>query len=336
MSFNKNVPIVLCKKRNMFTNNRVFLLVIIFILSVSCKGQQAQQQHSSLLRVKSNLKSIVNTSRSRTYTNTDILDSVADFINRELSKVCDTVFYQTYSVNGRNYKNVVGSLNTCKEKRLIIGAHYDVAGNQPGADDNASGVSGLLELAHLLSKENLGTRIDFVAYTLEEPPFFGTENMGSYIHAKSLYDSGTDVLGMICLEMIGYFNDTINSQTYPIKGLKLLYGKKGNFITVAQKFNNGKFGRHFKRYIKRQKAIRTISFKAPMKLTGIDFSDHRNYWNFGYSALMVTNTAFYRNHNYHKPTDSIETLDLNRMCYVIDAVFYSIISIQQNHRKKMK
>jgi hypothetical protein len=283
---------------------------------------------SDTSRIENDLRKITKTNKSRNYQNIEILNLVADYIFNEFSKNCDTVYFQKFYVNGIEYKNVIGSIGTEKSKRIIIGAHYDVAGNQEGADDNASGIVGVLELSRLLSKEQLNQRIDFVAYSLEEPPFFRTEYMGSNIHAKSLFDNEIDVNGMICLEMIGYFSDKPNSQNYPVGFLKLFYGSKGDFITVVQKFCNGKFGRRFKRLMKNEGTIKTKSFRGPSFLPGIDFSDHQNYWKYGYSAVMITNTAFYRNKNYHEQTDKMETLDLKRMALVIDEIYLSVKKVK--------
>lgn len=149
------------------------------------------------------------------------------------------------------YKNIICTINPEKKERIIIGAHYDVCGNQDGADDNASGIVGLLELARQLKNLDLNYRIDFVAYTLEEPPFFGTDYMGSHIHAKYLFDNKIPVKGMICLEMIGYYRDDENSQDYPLGFLSWIYGKKGDYITVVQKYWNGKFGNDIKRQMQK-------------------------------------------------------------------------------------
>ena len=213
--------------------------------------------------------------------------------------------------------------------RIVVGAHYDVCGYQQGADDNASGVAGLLELARLLQNQKLNFRIELVAYTLEEPPFFRTKNMGSYIHAKSLSDAKVNVLGMISLEMIGYFKDEKGTQDYPTALLKLIYGSRGNFITLVRKFGAGKFACQFNRAFRQTNVIRTKAFVGPAALPGIDFSDHLNYWAFGFSALMVTDTAFYRNKNYHEPTDTLETLDLKRMAKVIDGVYLALLKLQK-------
>jgi hypothetical protein len=304
----------------------VFLGIIVFLFS-TCKGQVIVTKEADVTNLERTLSYLTGTDAARNSNNVPVLDSIADYIRQELGQYCDTIYFQCYEVGGKTYKNVIGSINTQREQRLIIGAHYDVAGSQPGADDNASGVAGLLELARMLDGVELNYRIDFVAFTLEEPPFFGTKFMGSYIHAQSLAENKVPVKGMVCLEMIGFFNDKKGSQDYPARFLKLFYGSKGDFITVVQKFGNGNFGRKFKRKMKSNHLIRTKSFKAPSFTGGIDFSDHRNYWAFGYSAVMVTNTAFYRNKNYHRKTDTPQTLDLQRMANVVTGVYSALCRI---------
>tara|TARA_R110002096_G_scaffold6222_8_gene28795 strand:+ start:13214 stop:14149 length:936 start_codon:yes stop_codon:yes gene_type:complete len=275
-------------------------------------------------RIKTDLIKITQTPKSRNYQNIKTLNTVADYIKFELGKVSDSTTFQPYQVNGKTYKNVIGSIGTNHKERIIIGAHYDVFGNQQGADDNASGVSGLLELARLLSKEELNYRIDFVAYTLEEPPFFRTQQMGSYIHANYLQVNNIPVKGMICLEMIGYYSNKKGSQNYPISEMNLLYGDIANFITVVQNEKSGEFGNQIQLLMKEQSLIRTISFKGSSLVSGVDYSDHLNYWNFNYPAVMITNTSFYRNKNYHTKNDTIETLDLNKMSAVIEQLYITI------------
>ncbi|HEX6428689.1 MAG TPA: M28 family peptidase [Niastella sp.] len=273
------------------------------------------------------MTAITKTGQFRTYKNIDQLNKTADYIKAIFSKYSDSVFIQEYSVNGEVYKNVICSFGTEIKKRIIVGAHYDVCGNQEGADDNASGVVGLLELARLLKEQKLHHRVDLVAYSLEEPPYFRTEYMGSYMHAKLLADNKTEVYGMISLEMIGYFKDHKKSQSYPVGLLSLFYGNKGNYITLVKKFGTGQFTRKFCRKYKSTKAIRTKKFTGPPALPGIDFSDHLNYWKFGFSALMITDTSFYRNKNYHESTDTMDTLDIYRMAKVIDGVFNSLTAL---------
>ena len=274
--------------------------------------------------IKSHLTAISKTEIFRTYKNIDQLNKTADYIKTVFNQYSDSVFIQEYSVDGQVYKNVICSFGTENKKRIIVGAHYDVCDDQEGADDNASGVVGLLELSRLLKGQKLNQRVDLVAYSLEEPPYFRTEHMGSYIHAKSLVDNKAEVYGMISLEMIGYFKDEKKSQSYPIGLLSLFYGSKGNYITLVKKFGAGQFTRKFCRKYKSTKSIRTKKFAGPPSLAGIDFSDHLNYWKFGFSALMLTDTSFFRNQNYHEPTDTMETLDIKRMAKVIDGVFSTL------------
>jgi len=302
------------------------LIVIVSLLYITfCNSQEHHTRLSDIKRIENDLTLITKTEKSRNYKNVKTLNYVAEYIFNELSKTCDTVFYQKYLVNNVEYKNVIGRINTNNEQeKIVIGAHYDVAGNQEGADDNASGITGMLELSRIISKNQINKKIEYVAYTLEEPPFFRTKKMGSYIHAKSLHEKKEHIRGMICLEMIGYYDDRENSQHYPIENMSLIYGNKGNFITVVEKYGNGSFGKEVLKGMQNSNLIETKSFKGTSSMSGVDFSDHLNYWNFDYSAVMITNTAFNRNTNYHKSTDTMEKLDLNRMSLVIDELYLTL------------
>ncbi|HSC54744.1 MAG TPA: M28 family peptidase [Phnomibacter sp.] len=271
--------------------------------------------------IKHCLELVINTSAPRNYKNTSTLDTVAERIRTEFLQHTDRVSFQTFAVRNHDYKNVIASFEPDSAERIIVGAHYDVCKEQDGADDNASGVAGILELARLLKNQPLQYRIDLVAYSLEEPPFFATTNMGSYFHAQSLHDNKVPVLGMISLEMIGYYSDTANSQTYPLGFFKWIYGDKGNFMTIVQKSFCGAFARKFKKLAFDNNSIPAKSFRVPSFFGGIDLSDHRNYWKFGYSAIMVTNTSFYRNQHYHEKSDQLATLDITRMGQTIETVY---------------
>ncbi|GAA4361536.1 M28 family peptidase [Hymenobacter saemangeumensis] len=255
-----------------------------------------------------------------------MLDSVAAYVRRSLHAAGGRTEEQPYQVNGRTYRNIIASFGPETGPRLIIGAHYDVCGEQPGADDNGTGVAALLETARLLGQQKtLPYRIDLVAYTLEEPPYFRTPQMGSYRHAQRLHQQQVAVRGMVALEMLGYYDDRKNSQRYPFGPLKFIYGSRGNYITVAQKFGNGRFGRQFARRYKHAAGLPVKRFKAPAWLPGIDFSDHLNYWHFGYSAVLLTDTAFYRNAHYHETTDTLSRLDMRRLGLAVDALLATVL-----------
>lgn len=291
------------------------LLLILF--GIVCFKTQAQSDPKDLSK---HLEAITKSGEYRTYNNIGELNRVAEYIYEQFLPYADTTYFQVFEDEGRVYKNVVAEFNPSEVSTIVIGAHYDVCGKQEGADDNASGVVGVLELAKGLKGKTLHHNYQLVAYTLEEPPYFRSEKMGSYVHAKSLHDSDKEVYGMLSVEMIAYFSEEKNSQSYPVSILKWFYGNKGDYITLVNKVHKGKFARKFSREYKKGQYIKTKRFGGPPAIPGIDFSDHLNYWKFGYSALMITDTAFLRNFNYHEKSDQMETLNLNKMAEVIDGL----------------
>jgi Zn-dependent M28 family amino/carboxypeptidase len=225
---------------------------------------------------------------------------------------------QEFVAAGVTYANIIAAVGPEAGERFIVGAHYDVVAGTPGADDNGSGVAALLELARFARKaaKHLSCRIEFVAYALEEPPHFGTETMGSYVHAASLHESQVKVRGMLSLEMLGYFTSAENSQEYPLGLMKLFYPRRGDFIGVVGNFASSSLVSTVARHLETPNLeVRTL--RAPPFLAGVDLSDHRSYWAFGYPAAMVTDTSFYRNPHYHQDTDTIDTLSFEKMGEVV-------------------
>lgn len=292
----------------------------LLLISLICFSTASWSQSDTNL-IKAHMTVLTKTAVHRNYENIEQLNEIADYLHTEFAKYADTVYFQSYFIGKREYKNVIASFGVKHDERIIVGAHYDVCGEQEGADDNASGTVGLLELARQLDTVTTAQRVDLVAYTLEEPPFFRSEYMGSYIHAQSLVKDSINVKGMICLEMIGYFADARKTQSYPLGILKLFYGSRGNYITLVNQFGPGKFARKFTKHYKRKSTVKAKQFKGPKSLPGIDFSDHLNYWQVGISSLMITDTAFYRNKQYHQKGDTMEQLDYERMAKVIDGIF---------------
>ncbi len=246
----------------------------------------------------------------------DTLDKAASYIERELQQYVPVVERQPFIVDGTTFENVSALFPGKSAERIVIGAHYDACGFTPGADDNASGTAGLLELARLLKACSPEYTIELIAYANEEPPYFATGDMGSARHVKRLQEQGIQVKGMICLEMIGYFNDEKGSQNYPGAALKILLPSTGNFIGIVG--NTGSFSlarllqRHMKSYIPTSRVNMPV-FNGQ----GLDFSDHRNFWAADIPAVMLTDTAFFRNKHYHEATDTPDTLDYKRMAACI-------------------
>jgi len=156
--------------------------------------------------------------------------------------------------------------------------------------------------------------VELVGYCLEEPPFFGSQQMGSFIHAQSLHQQQVDVIGMICFEMIGYFSDEPNSQPFPSPDLAERYPSTGNFIMTVGIEKYDAFNQQVCRLMAEiaDIAVHNISLPPQHPAAGLaGMSDQRSYWYFDYPALMINDTAFVRNLHYHQSTDTLETLNLD-------------------------
>ncbi|MEM7182072.1 MAG: M28 family peptidase [Spirochaetota bacterium] len=286
-----------------------------------------QEDHTSISanRLKKTVKFLSSMKPARNFYHVESLNKAAEFISREFQKANLQTFEQKFVVSHKEYKNIIATLGPPSAPRIVVGAHYDVYGNYQGADDNASGIAGLLELARVSAplSQKLKYRIDFVAYTLEEPPNFRTTSMGSYVHASDLQRQGVEVLGMLALEMIGYFSQEANSQRYPIAAMKYIYPSTGNYIAIVGNEASANMVGHFERYMKKT-SVRVESLIAPESIQGVDFSDHLNYWAKGYRAIMITDTAFFRNPNYHQSTDTPETLNYKKMAELLNGVYMGI------------
>ena len=270
--------------------------------------------------LKEHVRTLSETLIPRDGRNPQELMEAAEYIRKELSESSQAVSLQSYEVNGQVYANVIAEYGPESEDVIVVGAHYDAYSELPGADDNASGVAGLIELGKLLDKIRLNSRIELIAYSLEEPPYFNTPYMGSAVHARNAREKNKNIKLMISLEMIGYFTDEPDSQTYPISLLNLFYPDRGNFIIVVdQLFSNRAAG--IKSAINRHTDLPAYSINSPAFVQGIDFSDHRSYWEQDYPAVMVTGTAFYRNFEYHLPGDTYDRLDYEKMAKVVYGVF---------------
>jgi len=256
---------------------------------------------------------------SRGYLQADRLERTIDYITSELGAYGYSVREQPYDYRGKTYRNIYVEKPGVKnpDKIYVIGAHYDTVTGTPGADDNASAVAGLLELARLLADKPLAGTLHFVAFTLEEPPLFRSKKMGSYVYAESLKRAGRDVRGMICLEMIGYFSDRPDSQLFPLPFMRWIYPEKGNFITLVSNFQSRDFLKSIRNGFRKGTDLPAESLSTVSIVPGVDFSDHRSFWKLGYNAIMVTDTAFYRNPHYHGAGDVPETLDFERMTEVV-------------------
>ena len=236
---------------------------------------------------------------------------------------------QTYLINGNPYQNIIALFPSTNPARIVVGAHYDACADTPGADDNASGIAGILELARLIGKFQPHHTIELVAYCTEEPPFFGTQDMGSAHHAQGLQEQGIRVDAMLALEMIGYFSDAPSSQSYPAFIFRLFCPSKGNFIAVVGNTKQRRLIKATKIAMRGITDLPVHSVSVPGFIQGVDFSDHRNYWAHGFPAVMITDTAFLRNKMYHELGDTADRLDYTRMSKVVIAVLEAIKKLDE-------
>lgn len=262
--------------------------------------------------------------RPRSASHPGNLERAARYIEEHFRTAGGRTSRQTFEARRKTYANVVAEFGPATGPLLVIGAHYDAfaeTGPLPGADDNASGTAGLLELARLLGRQPIRRPVMLVAFANEEPPFFGSDSMGSAIHADALAASGRAVRGMICLEMIGYFS---GNQRWPNGLFALLYPSRGDFIAVTGGWDDRGLTRDVKRAMAGAGGVRVVSFTGPRQTS--DASDHRNYWSHDWPAVMVTDTAFLRNPHYHTSGDTAETLDYRRMAAVVDGVCNAVLA----------
>ncbi len=275
-------------------------------------------------RLEAHVRYLVEDCAPRHWQGREGLAKAGAYIEKGFRDAGGRISEQVFEVRGKPYRNVIASFGPQSGPRVIVGAHYDACEPLPGADDNASGVAGLLELARLLGAHPPVMRVELVAYTLEEPPFFRTQDMGSARHAQAVKARGEAVRAMIALEMIGRFSDAPQSQAYPSALISPLYPDRGNFIAVVGRLNDIGLTRSVKRTLRGATSLPVVSINAPRWIPGLDFSDHHPYWDAGFPAVMVTDTAFYRNTDYHTAQDTPERLDYPRMAQVVQGVHAAV------------
>ena len=302
----------------------VLVAIWIYIAQPTIRGNSQSELSVDMQRLQSHVQALSKEYYPRNHKELENLNKCLNYIKGHFENAGADVELQEFVVSRRMYTNVIGRFGKGEKRKLILGAHYDAHEQTPGTDDNASGVAGLIEISYLLGRIDVGREIELVAYTLEEPPYFASSSMGSYVHADKIKEEKKEIEGVIVFEMIGYFSDDWGSQSYPMPLLKIIYPNRGNFLAVVGRLDQRKFTKSIKIGMKGATDLPVYSINAPEFLPGIDFSDHRNYWPLGINAIMVTDTAFYRNKEYHKLGDTIDRLDYKRMAKVVISVFEAI------------
>lgn len=280
-------------------------------------------------RLEAHVRFLTGLNPPRNFDNPESLERAADYVREHFRDAGLEPEGQIFQVQGNRYRNVRAFIGPEDAPVVVVGAHYDVHGPLPGADDNASAVAVLLELAPLLAKAEIGKRIELVGYTLEEQPAFGLGEMGSGHHARLLKQQGVPVHAMLSLEMLGYYSDEPGSQKFPYPGFGLIYPDTGNFVGVVGRLSDWWLIRDLRNAMRPAMQMPVHALASPIEFYGLANSDHRNFWDAGYSAVMVTDTAFYRNPNYHKASDTPDTLDYGRMAQVVTGLEAAISKLAE-------
>jgi hypothetical protein len=260
------------------------------------------------------------------------LKRASEYIGSTFTSMKYIVQLQEFTFMDEDVENIIAVDDPSKsyERHYLICAHYDTVLGTPGADDNASGVAVLLELARLVKQYDfLRQGIDwrFAAFTTEEPPAFSTAGMGSRVYARKAKRDGEKIDGVICLEMVGYYTDEEKSQHFPFPLQFMGYPTTGNFIAVVGNRSSKGLTKGVVSAFDPNPRLPVESLTAPANgylLRAVRLSDHSSFWDEGYKAVMLTDTAFYRNSHYHGPGDTLETLNLSAMAELVKGLFHFV------------
>jgi hypothetical protein len=255
------------------------------------------------------------------------LVAATDLIEASLGHAGLTPRRDSYDLRGRACHNIEVEIRGTRPEILAVGAHYDSVFGSPGANDNASGVAGLLALARRFAGKPCGQTLRFVAFVNEEPPYFQTEEMGSLVYARRCKARGDKISAMISLETIGYFSDEPRSQKYPSPGLGFFYPSKGNFIGFVGNLRSRALLRGAVSAFKKERKLPCEGAALPAAIPGMGWSDHWSFWECGYPAIMVTDTAPFRYPHYHSSTDTPDKLDYDRFALVVSGMEKVIVEL---------
>jgi hypothetical protein len=248
----------------------------------------------------------------------EALLATAEYIEKTLEELNFDVVSQVYEVEGKKVRNlgteIAGSLRS--GRIVLVGAHYDSVLGSPGANDNASGVAALLEIARLLAGKAFPDTVRLTAFVNEEPPFFQTERMGSWVYARAARKRGDNITAALSLETVGFYSDEPGSQAYP-PPFSLAYPDRGNFIGFVGNLSSGGLVRRCVASFRGGTPFPSEGIAAPSSLPGVGWSDHWAFWQEGFPGVMVTDTAPYRYPHYHEKTDTPDRLDYGSMARVV-------------------
>ena len=286
-------------------------------------------------RLRDHLHALTVTIGERSVRVPENLDKTAAYISAFCRDMGIAVERQSYTYAGLKVDNIVSEIafSDDPKHRFLIGAHYDSVSGTVGADDNASAVAVQLEVARLLAEQQGANPLDlalkFVFFALEEPPVYGTAHMGSRVYARMARAQKERIDGMICLEMVGYACHEPGCQNYPFPLMFLDYPQKGNFIGIVNNFKSRGFARGMAEQFQNNRQLPVVKLTVPFNgwiMPAVRLSDHASFWDQGFKAVMVTDSAFFRNPYYHSAGDTMDKLDFGFMAGVVESLVIFFLS----------
>ncbi len=255
------------------------------------------------------------------------LQAAAEFIENSFSRADLQSRRVSYTLNNLLCHNLEAEIRGSSPEIILIGAHYDSVFGAPGANDNGSGVAAMLALARRFAGTTTAKTLRFVAFVNEEPPYFQTSQMGSFVYANRCKTNGERISAMISLETIGYFSDAPHSQKYPAPGLGVFYPITGNFIGFVSNLGSRSLLRRALLTFRGQGKLPSEGASLPAFIPGVSWSDQWAFWQFGYPAIMITDTAPFRYPHYHRSTDTPDKLDYDRFALVVSGMEKVIVDL---------
>jgi len=282
-------------------------------------------------RLKAHLRELTITIGERSVRFPENLARAAEYINNFYKEIGLASDREPYEYSDFKVTNVAAEISSgCSPAwRYLVGAHYDSVAGTVGADDNASAVAVQLETARniqaLSDQKELDLAVKFVSFALEEPPAYGTRYMGSRVYARKARQNQEKIDGMVCLEMVGYACHEPGCQKYPFPLQFFGYPKAGNFIGLVGNYNSREFAAAMLNAFQKNRELPAVKLMVPFNgwiLPSVRLSDHASFWGQGYKAVMVTDSAFFRNPHYHLASDKMDTLDFNFMAELVKSLVY--------------
>ena len=314
------------------------IAILVFFFAMSCGQEQAKSVggrrqvidiEKTVERLQEHVQHLTVTIGERSVGLPENLEKTAVYIESFYQEIELPANRESYPYRDFNVANIVAQIDFSgnPKETYIVGAHYDSVWGTVGADDNASAIAVQLETARQLrsklGEKELDLSVQFVSFPLEEPPTYGTRHMGSKVYAKKAKREKEKIDGMICLEMVGYTCHQEGCQSYPFPLMFRGYPKIGNFIGIVGNLSSKGFTNSLYKAFKKNQDLPVIKLTVPFggwAMPSVRLSDHASFWDQGYKAVMITDTAFYRNPYYHQPSDTIDKLDFQFMAELVESL----------------